>query len=269
MENKESPNLIIIGNTAYDTKEYMLEDKIRQKDIGGACLYSAIPASMYYRVGIVSKVGNDFDLNEIKKFDIDFTGLKIIHDTKTTHFYTKFFSEDGQDATTYGEVNDKMVIKYEDIPQKFLEAKHIHFTTSEPKALLKMIKKVKQNSRAIISVDTNKEFESKKEAKEIFDIVDIAFIDKEFKGLIDCNAKTKIIKLGKEGCVLKEKDTEIYQRAIVKENVVDKLGAGDCLNGVFVNLMANGYEKKTALETAVDTATKSIDDYGIINLKIN
>ena len=60
------PNLIIIGNTAYDTKEYVIDNAVRERDVGGACLYSAIPASIFFNVGIVTKIGNDFDINLLK-----------------------------------------------------------------------------------------------------------------------------------------------------------------------------------------------------------
>lgn len=269
MENNEeqrSLNLVIIGNTAYDTKEYLLNHNIRERDIGGACLYSAIPASLFSRVGIVTKIGNDFELEKIQNYDIDFSGVKKVN-SKTTHFYTKFFNENGQESNTYGDVNDEMTINFSDIPKNFLSAKHIHFTTSYPIDLLKMIKEVKKHSNAIISVDTNLAFSKMKETKEIFDMVDIAFIDKEFTDLLNCKAKTKIIKLGEKGCIYKSESKSFYQPAIVKTDVVDKLGAGDCLNGVFMNLVANGTNVETALRKAVDVATLSIDDYGTLKLR--
>ena len=265
-DENEVPNLVIIGNTAFDTKEYVIQNKKREKDIGGACLYSAIPASLFFNVGIVTKIGKDFNLKEICNYNLNLEGLKTI-DEDTTHFYTKFFSEDGQDSTTYGEVANNMIINYEDIPKKFLQAKHIHFTTSDPKYLLNMVELVKKNSKAKISVDTNNWFAKMKETKEIFDIVDIAFIDKEFTELLECKAKTKVIKLGEEGCIFKTADKSFYQAAQIKQSVIDKLGAGDCLNGVFVNLIANGYSEEYALKKAVEIATLSIDNYGIIDIK--
>ena len=267
MNNKNfNPNLVIIGNTAFDTKEYMIQGKKRERDIGGACLYASIPASLFYNVGIVTKVGKDFNLREIQNYDLNIEGLKIINEN-TTHFYTKFFSEDGQESTTFGKVSDNMTLTFEDIPKKFLQARHIHFTTSEPKSLLKMIKLVKNYSKAKLSVDTNNWFSKMKETREIFDIVDTAFIDKEFVELLKCNAKTKIIKLGKEGCIFKSNEKEFFQAAKIKQSVKDKLGAGDCLNGVFINLIANGISEKEALKKAVEIATLSIDNYGIINIK--
>ena len=268
MGNILSTNLVIIGNTAYDTKEYILRNMVREKDVGGACLYSALPASIFYKVGIVTKIGRDFNLNEINKYDLDLDGVKR-EDIETTHFYTKFFSEDGQDATTYGDINDKMIISYEDIPKKYLSAKHIHFTTGNPEHLLDLIEKIKKNSSALISVDTIKGFADLEKTKEIFDMADIAFIDKEFKNLLNCKAKIKIYKLGKGGCIYKDQNKTFYKKVNVKEKVVDKLGAGDCLNGVFINLLANGWSEEKALEKAIEVATMSIDDFGILNLKDN
>lgn len=262
----ECPNLVIVGNTAFDSKKYVMNDIIRKKDVGGACLYSAIPASIFFKVGIVTKVGYDFDLKEIKKFNIEILGLKKIND-KTTHFCTEFLSEDGQDSVTYGDVKNEMIIRFEDIPKEFLNAKYIHFTTSDPKYLIDIVKKVKQNSNAILSIDTNSNFSKMIETEEIFNIVDIAFIDKEFENLLNCRAKIKIIKLGKEGCIYKSKDKEFYQPAIVKNKVIDKLGAGDCLNGVFINFLAHEFKEEYALKKAVEVATLSIDSFGILDLK--
>ena len=55
--------------------------------------------------------------------------------------------------------------------------------------------------------------------------------------------------------------------ATVIENVVDKTGAGDCLNGVFMNLIANGYSNEVALKKAIEIATLSIKDFGILHIK--
>lgn len=38
------------------------------------------------------------------------------------------------------------------------------------------------------------------------------------------------------------------------------------MNGVFMNLIANGAEPYAALSTAIQIATMSIDDYGILTL---
>ena len=71
MINDNIPNLVIIGNIAYDIIDF---SKIRPNskplvDIGGACVFSAVPASLFYRVGMVGKIGNDFDISKFSDYD--------------------------------------------------------------------------------------------------------------------------------------------------------------------------------------------------------
>ena len=83
-----------------------------------------------------------------------------------------------------------------------------------------------------------------------------------------CKAKTKIIKYGNQGCLYYSESESFPVHSQVLENVVDKTGAGDCLNGVFLNLLVNGVDKKEALETAVSVATESIKYQGIMNFRL-
>ena len=81
-------------------------------------------------------------------------------------------------------------------------------------------------------------------------------------------AKTKIIKFGKEGCLYYSKDKQFPVHSQVIDNVVDKTGAGDCLNGVFLNLLVNGESEESAFRTAVDISTESINQHGILGLRL-
>lgn len=260
------PKVVIIGNIAYDINTFPNRRDKKVVNLGGACLYSAIPASIFYPVGIVSKVGEDFDMKYLKNFNIDTEGVKKVSNQKTTRFYHRILSKDGQEREIVGDVDRKMTILPSDIPYRYFGASNIHIATQEPTAQLELIKEIKRKSNAIISVDTILEFSKDPLLKEVFDLVDIAFIDKEFTNLLDCKAPIKIIKLGKEGCIYVKKDKGFIEKANVIDEVVDKIGAGDCLNGVFINLVGNGIDEKKALRKAVDIATESINDYGMISL---
>lgn len=265
----QSPNLVIIGNIAYDIIDF---SKLKEKrsniiDIGGACVFSTIPASLFHRVGMVGKIGNDLDISQFYSYNIDLSGVKEI-DIPTTRFYTIWNTDDGQDRVVEGEVKPQMEVGKEDIPQNFLRAKHFHLTTATPEKQLELIQFLRENTQATISADTIDEFVYQPNCKKVFDNVDIAFIDKEYRPLINCKAKTKIIKYGKEGCLYYTKDKQFPVRSQVIEDVVDKTGAGDCLNGVFLNLLVNGETEEFALRTAVDMATESIKQHGILGLKL-
>jgi len=56
-------NTVIIGNLAFDVNAFYFENSnavVNRTNIGGACFYSAIPSSMFSKVGIVSRIGQDF-----------------------------------------------------------------------------------------------------------------------------------------------------------------------------------------------------------------
>ena len=267
--NPQTPNLVIIGNIAYDIVDFTKVDERRSNliDIGGACIFTSIPASMFHRVGIVGKIGNDLDISKFYGYNIDLSGIKKL-DMPTTRFYTIWNTSDGQDRTVAGQVDSLMEVGCEDIPPHFLGAKHFHLTTARPEKQLELIEFLRQHTDATISVDTIDEFVEQPKCKDVFDKVDIAFIDKEYTRLLDCKAKKKVIKYGKSGCLFHSDEKSFPVHSQVIEDVVDKTGAGDCLNGVFLNLIINGTDEKTALRTAVDVATESIKHRGIMDFKL-
>ena len=265
----QSPKLVIIGNIAYDIIDF---SKLKEKrpnivDIGGACVFSTVPASLFHRVGMVGKIGKDLDISQFYDYNIDLSGVKTL-DIPTTKFYTIWNTADGQDRTVTGTVQPEMEVGSSDIPKNFLGAKHFHLTTATPEKQLELIEFLRQNTDATISADTIDEFAKQPNCKKVFDSVDIAFIDKEYTELLDCKAKTKIIKYGKKGCLYYSKDKQFPVYSQVIEDVVDKTGAGDCLNGTFLNLLVNGESEEVALRTAVDLATESIEQHGILGLRL-
>jgi len=265
----QSPKLVIIGNIAYDIIDFSKLEEKRPNivDIGGACVFSTVPASLFHRVGMVGKIGKDLDISQIYDYNIDLSGVKTL-DIPTTRFYTIWNTADGQDRTVTGTVQPEMEVGSSDIPKNFLGAKHFHLTTATPEKQLELIEFLRQNTDATISADTIDEFAKQPNCKKVFDSVDIAFIDKEYTELLDCKAKTKIIKYGKKGCLYYSKDKQFPVYSQVIEDVVDKTGAGDCLNGTFLNLLVNGESEEVALRTAVDLATESIKQHGILGLRL-
>lgn len=265
----QSPKLVIIGNIAYDIIDFSKLEEKRPNivDVGGACVFSTVPASLFHRVGMVGKIGKDLDISQFYDYNIDLSGVKTL-DIPTTRFYTIWNTADGQDRTVTGTVQPEMEVGSSDIPKNFLGAKHFHLTTATPEKQLELIEFLRQNTDATISADTIDEFAKQPNCKKVFDSVDIAFIDKEYTELLDCKAKTKIIKYGKKGCLYYSKDKQFPVYSQVIEDVVDKTGAGDCLNGTFLNLLVNGESEEVALRTAVDLATESIKQHGILGLRL-
>ena len=235
---------------------------------GGACVYSTIAASLFYKTGMVGKIGNNFDITPFYRYNIDLLGVRKL-EIPTTKFYSIWNSIDGQNRTVIGDVKPEMEVGYKDIPDKFLGAKHFHLTTATPEKQLEVIEFIRKNTNATISVDTIESLANEPNCKKVFDNVDLAFIDKEFVNLLNCKAPKKVIKCGKTGCIFhsKEKTFVVKPKEVIK-NVVDKTGAGDCLNGAFINLITNGINEEKALKIAVNLASQSVKHNGIMNLKL-
>lgn len=260
-------NVVIVGNIAFDINTFPKRNNGRDKVVtnkGGAGYYSLIPASLFSKTGIVARVGNDFDIATLKSDNIDLTGLKIINNSLTTKFYHTYMTDDGQTRTFRPEVYEETMIKPTDFPEEYYSAKYIHIATNFPYMQKQFIDKIRKNSNAIISIDTHEAY-MEKEAdfiKEIFDSVDIAFIDKEYNQLMNCKAPLKIIKMGKRGCkYIYENYSFIAETQ--ERRVVDKTGAGDVVTGVFLAMMSKTNNPKKSLEVAVEIATKSVENYGV------
>ena len=270
---KNKIKVVIVGNIAFDVNTFPGRDNGKDLIIvnnGGAGYYSLIPASLFTKVGIVSRVGYDFDISLLKDENIDLTGLKIVKDSPTTKFHHTYISKDGQTRTFKPEVYQDTVIDVNDFPEEYYDADYIHIATNFPYMQKKFIDEIRKKSKAIISIDTHEAY-MEKEAnyiKNIFNSVDIAFIDKEYKTLLDCDAPIKIIKKGKQGCEYISKDKR-FSAKVTESEVVDKTGAGDVVTGVFIAMLSKGYTPEESLKIAVETATKSIKDYGVDFLKFN
>lgn len=265
-------DFVVVGNLSFDYNYFPTREKKEVMNLGGATLYSGIPASLFLKVGIAANVGEDYNLSIFDKLNFDITGIKTVKG-KTTVFTQEFLSEDGQKRIFKEYVNPNTYLKPSDIPKKYLEAKYIHVCTNYPDVQLELVKYLKSNSNAIISIDTLEDYyydENKFEIiKEAFDLVDIAFIDKEFDKLFDCKSLIKIIKLGKNGCKYISNEKQFQVKAPICNYVVDKTGAGDCVTGVFGALKSLGYSDEEALQNAVNIATESIKKHGMFHLYEN
>ena len=79
-------------------------------------------------------------------------------DGPSTRFIHTYLSLDGQTRTFKKEVNEECMIKVEDIPKEYLEANYIHVCTNFPDIQLELVKYLKNNSNAKISIDTHEAY---------------------------------------------------------------------------------------------------------------
>ncbi len=270
-------DVVVIGDTAKDinifkgrTQKGSYEKDTKVVNNGGACFYSSVGASIFGNCGVVTKIGEDFDINNYRKFGIDVTGVSTV-EGKTTRFFQTFLMQDGQEREFRAERNLKTKVSIQDIPLEYLSnSKYIFLSTTLPENQLQLIKDIRKVSNAKIAVDTLKEFSEQPVTRQVYDNADIAFIDREFESLINSKAKIKVIKYGKVGCLYLDENNQCIfnnKRIIPDNEVIDKTGAGDVLIGSFLAVLSKTNNPQIALEKANAIATESILQYGVEHLR--
>lgn len=257
-------DLVVVGHISFD--ENIIRDRKHIINSGAAYLTS-LPAALFSKkIGIVSRVGEDYPLNNLEKLGIDLTGVRVVPSGKTTRFYHKYLSEDGQERSFRAEMNVGGEIIAGDIPLQYLKSKYIHVATNLPSKQIEFIKYIREkHSKAIITIDTIEQYidQFRDEVLKAFQMVDLVFIDKKEKSFIrDLEGKDMVIKKGGQGADYVHSG-QIISSLAPKARVVDKTGAGDVLAGVFLTLMARGNNPQYSLDCAVKIASKSITKHGI------
>lgn len=116
-------DLIVVGNLAYD--DIITPFDRRQRVFGGSVAYAALcAAKLGQKVGLVSKVGQDYDLSDLTPLvqaDVDVSGVKQV-DGATTRFECVY---DEQENRQQRLLDACAPILPEDIPDHHLQAKKV------------------------------------------------------------------------------------------------------------------------------------------------
>lgn len=261
-------DVVVIGHVSIDTNTSNFGTKIV---VGGAAFLTAASASLYSeKVGLISRIGDDFEFNELQKWkNLNLSGIKLIKNKKSSRFSHHYLNEDHSIREWTPEFNVGTDVCYSDIPQEFLNTKYFHIATMPPKQQLPIIEYIKRNSLAIISVDTLENFVEDyfSEVCQVMEKSDLIFIDRNEKGLLKrLSNKNVMIKKGKEGACFKYEGKEYEIKTNPIKDVVDKTGAGDVFAGVFLANLAQKKDILLTMSIATKIATESIKDFGIEHL---
>lgn len=269
----DNPALIFVGHTNVDVNITPTGKTILP---GGAAYFAALAASRILpNVGLVTRLGNDFDATFLLKHVLS-DGVRKIADKQSTTSTNTYFSEtDLTDRDMKLTIGVSADIVPEDFPEKWLtSAKYIHIATMPPLQQYPFLIYLKEKApQAKLSIDTDiyllKNEENIKLVERNFSLADIVFANrveyKMLKNVIE-NGDEAIIKLDEEGARYM-KDQKIL--AEVKANKVipvDVTGAGDIFAGTFLAYRTKGESVAKSLQEATDAATESVTKVGIAHL---
>ncbi len=254
-------DLLVIGNLAFDK---ISSGNKTNTVTGGAAFYSSIGASFFnQRVGVVSRIGEDYPLDTFRKKEISIAGIKVLSDKNSDIFYCTSVVSNETNCFVGDNIDAGAGICFEDIPADFMDVKYIHVATMNPLQQLGILKKLKNSSKAKISIDTCQDYiiQDRKSLEEAIKLSDIVFLNDLEQELLNVNNKDIVIKKGKLGAVAIIGGREYSADAPAVE-VIDTIGCGDILAGAFLGQMCTGVKIGKALQNAVNLASNKARDYG-------
>lgn len=260
-------DLVIIGHLAFEK----IENPFGIKNVlGGAGHYGIIAASLFSKnVGLVSRVGKDYDFGFLKKLGIDFRGVKKLPKEKTARFSLNYGSNFSNRVVGL-QFNAAESLSFKDIPSSYFNSKFIHIATNTPSNQLEFIEFLRGKTKAKLSIDTLEQYIKKWPGlvQKALSKVDLVFINQKEKDLLEkLEDKTLIIKKGAAGAEYVSASQRISVKAPKIQLVVDTTGSGDVLASVFLICLAKKKSIKKALQIAVNTASESVKDFGVENLR--
>ena len=257
-------DLIVLGHVSIDHLRFPGKDELILPG-GGAAAVATSAALAGARVGLVTKVGEDFPKEWLEKLAsiLDVRGIQTLPG-KTIHIHMIYHEDGSVDAPVDMGVAEKM--GETPIPKDYLNAKIFHIAPIPPEEQLKALKRFKGKS---ISLDFNPtymdDYRSKKELmREIVSRVEVIFpnerealvitgvksIEEAARTLHEWGADLVVLTRGERGVLIYNGDElfEFPALPIGKEEVIDPTGAGDAFAGGFLA----GYSREKPLEECVE-----------------
>lgn len=253
----------IIGDIAWNHDITPTKDKT---SVGGAAYYSAVGASCFSdQIGVVARIGEDFNLDCLTQKKINIEGIKVIPGEKTCRFEVVQHQNGSREFEAYRGVAG--IVDTSIFPNNYSSSKFIHLSTQHPDHAITWLNMLSGHKN--VSVDSFELFvkEFPDLTRQMFQKADIIFTNESEWQVMqqfgdDFINKPIIVKRGKDGAVYKNKD-EIFMIPAPEVSAVDFSGAGDVLAGAFLALRAQGVSIEIALKKAIDLASYSVTEFGI------
>lgn len=247
-------SLLVVGSVAFDAIEtpFGKTDKI----LGGAGTFIALTSSYFVRpVNVVSVVGNDFrtaDIDMMKSYGIDTTGLQIKADGKTFFWSGKYHNDMNSRDTLITELN---VLGDFDpiIPAEYNDCQYLMLGNLSPDVQRLVIERL-PNRPKLIAMDTMNFWMdiAMDSLAQTISMVDALIINdgearqltgeyaliKAARKILAMGPKTVVIKKGEHGALLFQGEEVFFVPALLLEEVFDPTGAGDTFAGGFMSYIA-------------------------------
>lgn len=243
-------SIVTVGTVAFDAIEtpFGKTDKI----VGGAATYIAWAASYFTKdINLVSVIGDDFDMDELKKLEdrgVNTKGIEIKEGQKSFFWSGRYHMDMNSRDTLATELN--VLMEFNPVlPQEYRNADFVMLGNIDPMLQLNVIKQMETRPKLIIMDTMNFWMDSTPEQlNAVIKEVDVLTINdsearqlsgeyslvKAAQKILQTGPKFLVIKKGEHGALLFHKKKVFFAPALPLEEVFDPTGAGDTFAGGFV-----------------------------------
>ena len=247
-------SLLTVGTVAFDAIEtpFGKTDKI----VGGAATYIAWSASYFSKkVNIVSVIGDDFDMNELRELEkknVDTSGIEILEGKKSFFWAGKYHNNMNSRDTLVTELN--VLADFKPVsPASYQDCDYLMLGNLTPQVQIEAIQGLAKRPKLVVMDTMNFWMDvAMDDLKRVLTMVDVLCINDEearqlseqyslrtaAKMIMAMGPKTLIIKKGEHGALLFQGDRMFYCPALPLEDVFDPTGAGDTFVGGFIGYLA-------------------------------
>lgn len=247
-------SLLTVGTVAFDAIEtpFGKTDKI----VGGAATYIAWSASYFTKpVNIVSVIGDDFDMNELKALGergVSSEGIEIRQGEKSFFWAGKYHLDMNSRDTLATELNVLATFNPQ-VPASYQDCQYLMLGNIDPALQISVIKQLAKRPKLIVMDTMNFWMDIAMDTlREAISMIDVLTInDEEARQLSGelslvkaaqkihaMGPKFLVIKKGEHGALLFHDKHVFFAPALPLEEVFDPTGAGDTFAGGFIGYLA-------------------------------
>lgn len=275
-----------VSKNIFDIESYPL-DKIAMTIGGDAINEATIISRLGHKVALMSRIGKDavgnFILEACEKDNIDTKSIHIDENVDTS-INVGLVTDDGERTFVTNRNGSLWKTTIVDIDfDRFKDARLLSLASIfnnpllDGNALVKIFQKAKKN-KMIICADMIKGRlgETLDDIREALNYVDYFFPNYEEASLmtgktelcdiadifLDCGIKNIVIKTGKKGCFIKNKQQTLQIPACKDIKAIDTIGAGDNFVSGFITGILEGKKLEECAKLANVTAAISVQSLG-------
>ena len=258
-------NLVLIGHVGSATDRTPNGTTTYTGGSGFAAAFAA-SALLDRGVGLVTQVGDDFDLASLRLLSIDLQGVAVRPGASATFVIDQF--RDGS-LSFRSDLGVAAEPGFDSFPASYFRARHVHLGTAPPRQQLGWLDFLRdRDCRAQVSVDMFEPFVAAEPGtcRQVCDRADLIFLNEaEYRGLYRGRphpSAPTLLKYGPGGAEFLA-DGAQHRVPAPPADEVDPIGAGEILAGAFLALRARGLAEDRALSYAVAAATRSVTEFGV------